>query len=170
MRLGRTRRLTTEGCLKFDASALRRDGVFVAKPGTLFASTWTDPSGQEILRATLWLELETSGRLALRIVHGDFKALPAPANLSRLTIELVTTPCRFGGQRFWFLCPLTRDGIPCKRRVRVLHLPAGAQFFGCRACHDLTYRSCQEHNKRIDSLLRAPDELMRLPAAAKESV
>jgi hypothetical protein len=29
--------------------------------------------------------------------------------------------------------------------------------FVCRRCHELTYESCQEHDKRVDALRRNPD-------------
>lgn len=66
-------------------------------------------------------------------------------------LELVTTPCNFGGRRWWFLCPLVVGGKPCRRRCGKLYLPPGGRYFGCRECHDLTYTSCQESHK-YDSL------------------
>ena len=54
-------------------------------------------------------------------------------------VDLVTTKCGFGGERFWFLCPITIDGKPCGKRVAVLY--KGNDFFGCRECHNLTYKS-----------------------------
>ena len=62
----------------------------------------------------------------------------------RISVRLQTTPTNFGGQRWWFTCPLVVDGVACKRRAGKLHLPPGARYFGCRKCHDLTYRSSQE--------------------------
>ena len=58
-------------------------------------------------------------------------------------IRLQTTPMHFGGERSWFTCPLILRGVACKRRVSKLYLPSGAKYFGCRQCHELTYRSCQ---------------------------
>jgi hypothetical protein len=80
----------------------------------------------------------------------------------RLPIVLQTTPTQFGGQRLWFTCPLIVNGVKCNRRVGKLHLPPGAQYFGCRTCHDLTHRSCQEaHGKqrRVESIGRMKDRL-----------
>ena len=34
-------------------------------------------------------------------------------------VRLTTTPCHFGGVRYWFICPLTRSNVPCRRRVGV---------------------------------------------------
>ncbi len=60
-------------------------------------------------------------------------------------VQLVSTPCRFGGRRWWFICPLVREGRPCQRRVGVLYL--GGKYFGCRHCYSLTYESSRESHK-----------------------
>lgn len=54
-------------------------------------------------------------------------------------VRLTTTPCNFGGVRYWFLCPLFVDGVLCGRRVGTLY--KNGDYFGCRHCHDLTYSS-----------------------------
>lgn len=73
----------------------------------------------------------------------------------RTLVVLQTTPTRFGRGRWWFTCPLIVDDVACQRRVGRLHLPPGAKYFGCRTCHQLTYRSCQEAHKaeRMAALL-----------------
>ncbi len=65
----------------------------------------------------------------------------------RVPVRMTTTPTQFGGRRWWFTCPLSVRGVPCNRRVGKLHLPSGARLFGCRRCHNLTYRSCQESHQ-----------------------
>lgn len=57
-------------------------------------------------------------------------------------IQLTTTPCNFGGQRYWFICPLIKNDIPCNCRVGVLY--AAGKYLGCRKCHDLAYLTQQE--------------------------
>jgi hypothetical protein len=71
----------------------------------------------------------------------------------RVPVLLQRTRPTFGGRRWWFTCPLVVNGVPCGRRVGKLYLPPGAQYFGCRHCHDLTYQSAQEAHKweRIES-------------------
>jgi hypothetical protein len=59
-------------------------------------------------------------------------------------VRLTTTPLPWGGIRFWFFYPLTVNGVACYRRVGCLYLPPGGNYFGCRHCYDLTYRSSQE--------------------------
>lgn len=56
-------------------------------------------------------------------------------------VQLTTTPCYYGGVRYWFICPLG-----CGRRVGVLY--GGGDYFGCRHCYNLTYSSRNE-NLRI---------------------
>src|SRR5208337_640430 len=71
-------------------------------------------------------------------------------------VEVTATRCRFGGRRFWLRCPLQPNGVPCKRLVLRLYLPPGGHMFGCRTCYDLTYRICQEHDRRIDPFVKNP--------------
>lgn len=55
-------------------------------------------------------------------------------------IRLTTTPLPWGGIRHWFTCP----GAGCGRRVSVLYLATGRDYFLCRHCLRLSYRSRQE--------------------------
>ena len=50
-------------------------------------------------------------------------------------VSLVTTPCYFGGVRYWFSC------LYCGRRVAVLYLAPGDVYFRCRHCNNLSYHS-----------------------------
>jgi hypothetical protein len=59
-------------------------------------------------------------------------------------IALTTTPCNFGGVRYWFICPLSVNGNFCGRRVGTLYLGPGGKYFGCRHCYNLSYESRNE--------------------------
>ena len=50
-------------------------------------------------------------------------------------ISLLTTPCNYGGVRYWFACPC------CHERVGALYLAPGNVYFMCRHCNNITYRS-----------------------------
>jgi hypothetical protein len=63
------------------------------------------------------------------------------------TVRLTTTQLWWGSTRYWFLCPLTKNGVFCGRRVAAIYLPPRYQYFGCRHCYELTYRSSQEAHK-----------------------
>jgi hypothetical protein len=60
-------------------------------------------------------------------------------------VNLTATPCNYGGVRYWFICPLYKNGVYCGRRVGTLY--KRGDYFGCRHCHDLTYRSKNENRK-----------------------
>jgi hypothetical protein len=82
----------------------------------------------------------------------------------RFPVSLEVTPTHFGGLRWWFTCPLIVRNIACNRRAGKLYLPPGAKYFGCRKCHGLTYRSCQEahHTERLFGRLGFDAEVARL--------
>jgi hypothetical protein len=56
-------------------------------------------------------------------------------------IRLLSTPCNYGGQRRWFVCP----GQSCGKRVAVLY--QGGKHFRCRRCCGLAYSSQREDRK-----------------------
>jgi hypothetical protein len=151
-----TSRLTVEECLCLDAMTLSRDGVFSSAFGNEWVGKWPDAHPECTIRFSV-IELPACA-MALRIsvLWGE----PGRIQHSAQTrVEVTTTPCRFGGRRFWFRCPIEHNGIPCKRRVLRLYLPPGREKFGCRRCYDLTYRSCQQHDNRVYALARCPELL-----------
>jgi hypothetical protein len=54
---------------------------------------------------------------------------------TRCTARLAWTPCNYGGQRTWILCPL------CGRRVAILY---GGANIACRHCFNLAYPCTRE--------------------------
>ena len=56
-------------------------------------------------------------------------------------VFLASTPCHFGGVRWWFTCP------SCGRRVGILYLPSGGKLFRCRHCYDLSYQSRNDNRR-----------------------
>ncbi|MBA4419403.1 MAG: hypothetical protein C0392_16085 [Syntrophus sp. (in: bacteria)] len=66
--------------------------------------------------------------------------------------QLDSTPCYFGGRRWWFICPLVINGRACNRRAGILYLKNG-KYFGCRHCYNLTYTS-QKESHIFDWLFR----------------
>lgn len=59
-------------------------------------------------------------------------------------VRPTTTPCNYGGVRYWFICPLSKNGVYCGRRVAKLYKAPGGNYFGCRHCYDLSYESRNE--------------------------
>lgn len=62
-------------------------------------------------------------------------------------VELQGTACRFGGLRWWFICPNTN----CKRRNSILY--QYGDYFVCRKCARLKYSS-QEYSGKYALLSR----------------
>jgi hypothetical protein len=52
-------------------------------------------------------------------------------------IPIQWTPCRFGGERPWFICDVHANGVYCGRRVAKLY--GGGRLFACRYCYRLGY-------------------------------
>lgn len=70
--------------------------------------------------------------------------------LFRHRLLITKTPTISGGWRYWFRCH------SCYKKVAKLYLPLGGRRFGCRKCHDLTYRSQKQHDKTLDKYLKSP--------------
>jgi hypothetical protein len=52
-------------------------------------------------------------------------------------VAISWTPCRFGGERPWFICSVCANGTYCGRQVTKLY-DAG-RLFACRHCYRLAY-------------------------------
>ena len=135
-------RRTTGGALKLDVRRLARDGSLT--PGALSTVSWTrgddEPAGTIITymdQERPVLELRYSTR---RDRETEWKRHTAP-------VWLDSTPCTYGGERWWFKCPA------CHSRRAVLYSVDGV--FACRECHDLAYISTrQESWERGDHRIR----------------
>jgi hypothetical protein len=132
-RVGRKR--TVEECLSIDA------GDWGNLPAT---GRWC------------WRNGSTSGytfdpnRRRLRLFYTIFRNWENSASQEESVdyyTQLTTTRPRFGGVRWWFVCPLTVNDMGCNRLVSRLYLPPRSRYFGCRHCHRLTYASRQVGRK-----------------------
>lgn len=70
-------------------------------------------------------------------------------------VQLATTPCKYGGKRYWFVCPLYKGGQYCGRRVGVLY--AIGKWYGCRYCGEIAYASQNRGGKYRGSSITIPD-------------
>lgn len=61
------------------------------------------------------------------------------------SFPLQSIPCRFGGKKWFIRCGLSRSGVYCGRRVRILYSVGG--YYGCRICANLSYDSCNESKR-----------------------
>jgi hypothetical protein len=146
-------RRTVEECRSLSIARLVREGV-VAQPG--FARGPRAPqrvawsSGFEILAQ---YGGNTNGEGTLRLVY----TLRGERVEDQIEITSIASPLG-NGRRFYFKCP-GMHGV-CGDRVGKIYLAPVKELFRCRRCHDLTYRACKEHDKRLDAVRRlTPYEL-----------
>lgn len=141
---------TVESCLPLDINKLRRKRLlYDPSPGD---SAWgslawhSTRTKEKTGSAGYWIEW-VDGGIIYRL---QYKAGEVEVDLP---VQIERIPQNFGGDRWWFRCPLVVNGIPCQRRCGKLYLPPGSRYFGCRHCHDLTYTSCNESHQ-FDSMAR----------------
>jgi hypothetical protein len=145
------RKTTVELCRSISARSLKGYGFFAEnKTGAI---TWTNEFGEKTGTAKIQSFVNGNGnKTRLEIAIEGFVT-------SRQKIELTTTPCHYGGWRWWFVCPVVKDGIYCGNRAGKLYLPPAAEYFGCRECYELTYESCQKSHKYDKVLDHIPENL-----------
>lgn len=153
-------RKTVEECRTLSVSEMARSGVFEKGPGNFWTSRWTNAMGEEVASIGYWVKSSPGDGLHLQLSYTITNRFNDEKTPLDYPIELTTTPCNFGGIRYWFICPLVVNGSPCGRRVAKLYLPPGGKYFGCRHCYNLTYTSCKEHDKRVDALTKNPELLL----------
>jgi len=155
--LRENRRLTTEECRVLEIGPLVCAGIFREPLATSLTIAWPDMVGCEHvgLEGVLYRWAAEEWLLTLRhsIAHSS---LPEPLALP-ISLRITSNPCNYGGSRFWLRCPQVREGrLICRRKVAKLFLIPGGSCFGCRDCLNLTYRSAQSHDSRLDKLLKNP--------------
>lgn len=139
------RRATVEESLTLSAGDWSRWGVMTARPGTAGSFEWyRGPQEDRVRTGSIGYRVTGPGEVMLLYRWGgdDGRDMSYPVR-----VESVPIPNGHGGVRWWLLCPL------CDRRVGKIHLPPGADRFGCRTCHRLTYESCRE-SRKYDGLWR----------------
>jgi hypothetical protein len=74
-------------------------------------------------------------------------------------VSLTSTPCFFGKQRYWFVCP------SCKRNIRKLYLQSIQ--LGCQRCLNLEYPS--QNETTADRILRKRDRIIKRLTISSEN-
>jgi hypothetical protein len=128
-----------EDCFKLSIFEMRQHGFFTKYYGGS-VTRLTDGQRSSI---TAQLEPVSQEGLQLRLLYTQTNHTTGEKQEFNYIVNLVSTPCNFGELRYWFLCPLIKNGFKCNRRVGVLY--KGGDYFGCRHCYNLSYRSCNEN-------------------------
>ncbi len=139
------KKTTTDECRSLDVRRFHRRGLL--KPGHWFSWCWWRAE-EKVASIGVFVYRD---RVVLSYRHriglgGEWEDVEE-------TVSLSWTPCNFGGERPWFVCP----GVACGRRVAVLYGPG--KYFLCRHCCDLRYESQREDEK--DRALRRARKIRR---------
>jgi hypothetical protein len=152
------KKTTVEDCEALDANRWMREGILAAGVSRLGGWRWVYHGGRE---NSIGYEVDTRDPLSpfVRLFYTVTHRATQEKEPLDYRVRLTTTRPRFGGLRWWFVCPLVVQGCPCERRVGKLYLPPGGRYFGCRHCYALTYHSAQTHDGRVSRLRRNPELL-----------
>lgn len=113
-----------------DLRILRRAGLLRSGECTYDTLRWQNQA-PEALSVRIFIDLSDTGDASMRIISAG----GGGTINQRVSIECI--PCRYGGIRCYFLCPI--DGIRCE----LLHLVGG--IFASRKAHRLTYAAQSEN-------------------------
>jgi hypothetical protein len=145
------KKTVVEACRLLDANRWMREGIL--KAGTWLRGGWSWFRDAALTEKTSSIGYEVN-TLDLRCPWVRlFYTFTKSQEKVDCRVRLTATQPRFGGLRWWFICPLIVNNRPCNRRVGKLYLPPGARSYGCRHCYRLTYTSSQE-SRKYDGLVR----------------
>lgn len=126
-------KVTTDECHSVHVRYLYRQNLL--KGGNFFSLRWSR-AGRET--GSIRGVVEGDERPERVILSYRYRAPGGEWEDVKEPVPLEWTPCNFGGERPWFLCP----GVRCGRRVAVLYGPG--KYFLCRHCYGLSYESQRE--------------------------
>jgi hypothetical protein len=138
---------------KITTSFLKKHEYFKGwRSGTI---TWTSSGWGGEHKSSVGIEVSTiNGESYLRIHYTQTDRDTQEKKDFNYKIPLTTTPCNYGGNRYWFICPWYKNGKYCGRRVGTLY--KDGDYFACRHCYELTYSS-RNQSGRYRGFVSCPD-------------
>jgi hypothetical protein len=136
----------TGSSLPLDIRELKRKGLLV--PGGSMISKWSRGGNvHSSIRAIVHEKY-----LLLRYTHQKTEDVEQK-------IYFAYTPCNYGGERIWFMCP------SCGRRCAIIY--SYGKYFACRICCNLTYESCNEtpRDRRFNKANKLRERIGARPGA-----
>ena len=110
-----SKKYTTEDCRSLSIFRLKRENLLAS--GCVRSGSWAwsnSFTGEE--RSSVGYELNLkSGASFLRLHYTHTSGWTNEKTDVDYQIPIVTTPCHFGGHRYWFICPITVNGRYCGR-------------------------------------------------------
>lgn len=138
-----------------DILDLQREGIFSQNFPLRWTTRWSS-NGIVVASVSYIVESHEYGPSGLRFIYTITDGESGEKRDYNYVVPVVNTACHFGGKRWWFVCPLIANGRACKRRCRIIYIPPGAGYFGCRQCHNLTYESRQRHREKFYEYFEKP--------------
>lgn len=93
--------------------------------------------------------VEECQRISINVAKPPEETPDVVLELGQQLISLTRTPCFFGGERQWFICP------GCSRRVGLLYRKPLSPHYFCRHCNNLTYQLRKYHRSQLESMIKA---------------
>jgi hypothetical protein len=145
---------TVESCRSIDVQDWHRRGYF--RSPRRFSWAWTQ-DGERVAS----INVDTQ-RQAVTLKYRS-RSYGEDWNDVEQRVPIAWTPCRFGGERPWFMCSVSSNRVYCGRRV--IKLYGAGRLFACRHCYQLAYTSQQE-SAHQRGLWKAQKIRMRLGGSA----
>jgi hypothetical protein len=119
---------TVEGTRSLDVMKLARAGLLSAR--CLGTSEWSYRDGTKA-------QIHLVGSRDEITLHYNFRQNGGEWQPVQQRVPIRWAPCRFGGERPWFVCDVRSNGVYCGRRVAKLY--GAGPLFACRRCYRLGY-------------------------------
>jgi hypothetical protein len=100
------------------------------KPRNYFGWQWTNEAGEKVASVSCAVNEHAS---QLTVSYSWWRHDESERQEVKRHIWLISTPCNYGGVRWWFSCPC------CQRRAAVLYIMGGA--LRCARCGRVSYAS-----------------------------
>lgn len=143
----KTYKPTVEDCIALDMSMLRKNGMLLEFMDHRLQRRWQLGSN---LVGDIFLTTTFTGDIAYPTLQIDGTCFGRPV---MQTVQLVSKRMRFGGNRWYFVCPQTKR--PCCKLI----LPPGTKTFASVKGWGLSYRSQYD-----DAVTRAQKAIGKLTA------
>jgi hypothetical protein len=139
-----------EECERLDSAAMASDGFF--REDGAWHLSGLNRWGDEVMSMDVDVAIHDDVphirlRYPVTNLSGDVEQLD-------YWVELTSTPCTYGGLRWWFVC------YGCERRVGVLYRPPREVYFRCRQCHGLLYRAQARYGGSLTSMEQKYNRLL----------
>jgi hypothetical protein len=149
------KKATVEASCNLTIFQLKKGGMLEGGRSAMTV-TWVSTNTGRKTHVTLEVYMTSEPYVRFKYSLTDREGISTPYDSE---VSLTTTPCNYGGVRYWFACPV------CGRRVGGLYLAPGGRNFVCRRCNNLSYRS--RNRSRIESFGHTSRQIDKLRSQIK---